>query len=65
MAAVIVHGGAWAIPDSLAGASTEGCEQAAVKAHGVLLAGKSALDAGKIKYFTLPTVAIAIAITNL
>ena len=48
MAAVIVHGGAWAIPDSLAGASTEGCEKAALKAHGVLLAGKSALDAGII-----------------
>ena len=46
MAAVIVHGGAWAIPDSLAGASTEGCEKAAVAAHGALLAGKSALDAG-------------------
>ena len=47
MAAVIVHGGARLIPDSFAGACMEGCKQAAVKAHEVLLAGKSALDAGK------------------
>ena len=46
MAAVIVHGGAYAIPDSIAEASLKGCQSAAKLAHRALLEGKSALDAG-------------------
>ena len=48
MAAVIVHGGAYAIPDAIAGACKEGCRTAAEKGYEVLKEGKSALDAGKI-----------------
>ena len=44
--AVIVHGGAYAIPDSLADATVAGCREAAEKAYQVLKAGKTALDAG-------------------
>ena len=47
MAAVIVHGGAYSIPDSIAVASARGCERAAQEAHKALLSGKSAVDAGK------------------
>ena len=47
MAAVIVHGGAYAIPDSVANSKVKGCQKAAEAAHKALIAGKSALDAGK------------------
>lgn len=46
MAAVIVHGGSYAIPSHLVEPSRRGCEKAALEAHRVLLEGKSALDAG-------------------
>lgn len=46
MAAVIVHGGSYAIPSPLVEPSRRGCEKAALEAHRVLLEGKSALDAG-------------------
>ncbi len=46
MAAVIVHGGAYAIPDSIADACVAGCREAAEKAYQVLKSGNSALDAG-------------------
>ena len=45
MARVIVHGGAYQIPDSLVQPSIQGCEQAALKASEVLSRGGSALDA--------------------
>ena len=45
--AVIVHGGAYAVPDSIAEASLAGCKEAAGRAFKTLTAGKSALDAGK------------------
>jgi len=44
-AVVIVHGGAWAIPDHLAESSRLGVKLAAEKAYAVLAAGGSALDA--------------------
>ena len=47
MAAVIVHGGAYNIPDSIAEASLKGCQTAAKLAHIALVEGKSALDAGR------------------
>lgn len=47
MAAVIVHGGAYAIPDSIADASVRGCQNAAGLAHRALREGKSAVDAGR------------------
>ena len=47
MAAVIVHGGAYTIPDSIAEASVRGCQNAAGLAYGALKEGKSAIDAGK------------------
>ena len=47
MAAVIVHGGAYAIPDSIAKEKVKGCERAAREAYRALVEGKSALDAGK------------------
>ena len=46
MAAVIVHGGACKVPDSIADACIVGCEAARDEAYSVLNAGKSALDAG-------------------
>lgn len=42
---VIIHGGAWAIPDHLSEASRNGVRLAAKKAYDVLLKGGSALDA--------------------
>ena len=47
MAAVIVHGGAYTIPDSIVESSLRGCQLAAKLAHKALEDGKSALDAGK------------------
>ena len=49
MAAVIVHGGAYAIPDAIAEASVAGCKEAAEKAYQALKSGKSALDAGSYR----------------
>lgn len=46
MAAVIVHGGAYAVPDAIADASVTGCVEAAEKAYRVLQSGQSAVDAG-------------------
>ena len=48
MAAVIVHGGAYAIPDSIAESCLVGCRVAAESAYEALLAGKSAVDGGKL-----------------
>jgi len=42
---VIVHGGAWNIPDHLARASREGVKLAASSAYRILLDGGSAVDA--------------------
>lgn len=42
---IIVHGGAWAIPDSAKQACKRGVEAAAQAGHAVLLSGGSALDA--------------------
>ncbi len=46
MAAVIVHGGAYAIPDDIADSCVSGCREAADKAYAVLKSGGSSLDAG-------------------
>ena len=55
MAAVIVHGGAYAIPDSIVEDSVKGCQSAARMAHKALLEGKPALDAGVCsKFIALP-----------
>lgn len=42
---VIVHGGAWAIPEKLSEASRNGVKVAAKKAFEVLVAGGTAIDA--------------------
>ena len=42
---IIVHGGAWSVPDSLVAASVAGVERAATAGHAVLKAGGSAMDA--------------------
>ena len=42
---VIIHGGAWAIPDKLSEASVNGVKFAAKKALEILKAGGSAIDA--------------------
>ena len=42
---VVVHGGAWAIPEKLAEASREGVKAAAKTGYQVLVDGGSALDA--------------------
>ncbi|KAM4591793.1 isoaspartyl peptidase/L-asparaginase [Odontesthes bonariensis] len=44
-AVVVVHGGAWAIPDELAKASVDGVKAAAREGSSVLRSGGSALDA--------------------
>ena len=41
---IIVHGGAWAIPDELTCASVEGVKKAAEAGYQVLKSGGSALD---------------------
>ena len=43
--AVIIHGGAWSIPDSLVERSREGVKRAALKGLSVLREGRSAVDA--------------------
>ncbi len=45
MNAMIVHGGAWAIPDNIARESMEGCREAAIIGKELLDGGRSALDA--------------------
>ena len=42
---IVVHGGAWAIPDELSNASIEGVKAAACAGFAVLKKGVSALDA--------------------
>jgi len=42
---LIVHGGAWAIPDSLAQPSREGVKEAAARGYQALLKGQSAIQA--------------------
>lgn len=44
-AVIVVHGGAWAIPDELAKASVDGVKVAGCKGFSVLKRGGSALDA--------------------
>lgn len=44
-AVIVVHGGAWAIPDDLAEASVRGVKAAARKGSSVLHTGGSAVDA--------------------
>ncbi len=43
--AIIVHGGAWDIPDDIWGAHKEGCKEAVEKGFAMLLSGSCALDA--------------------
>lgn len=42
---VVIHGGAWAIPDKLSSASVEGVCSAARAGYDVLIRGGSAMDA--------------------
>lgn len=42
---IVIHGGAWAIPDSLAQASVEGVKRAARVGYQLLMDGRSAVDA--------------------
>lgn len=42
---IVIHGGAWAIPDELAEASVEGVIRAAKTGYKILLDGGSAVDA--------------------
>ena len=42
---LIVHGGAWAVPDHLAQASRRGVTQAAITGHKLLPGGGTALEA--------------------
>lgn len=44
--AVIVHGGAFSIPDEIAEACAKGCVLAAKEAYEILRCGRSAIDAG-------------------
>lgn len=48
MASIIVHGGAYAIPDHLVAAKKSGVQIAATNAHKALMEGKTALDAVEI-----------------
>ena len=45
MAVILIHGGAWSVPDSLEEASREGVKKAARVGHEVLKQGGSALEA--------------------
>ena len=51
MAAVIVHGGAYAIPDDIADRCEAGCREVSKRAYEVLKSGKSALDAGSYPWY--------------
>lgn len=44
-AVVLVHGGAWSVPDELAKATVDGVKMAALEGFSVLEEGGSALDA--------------------
>ena len=44
-AVIVIHGGAWAVPDSLARNSRQGVRTAALTGHKILRGGGSALDA--------------------
>ena len=50
---IIIHGGAWAIPDDLADASLEGVKTAALKGYQCLLNGGSAVDGVETAITTL------------
>ena len=43
--AIVIHGGAWAIPDKIADASQDGVKEAAKIGYKVLMEGGSAVDA--------------------
>jgi beta-aspartyl-peptidase (threonine type) len=45
MVSLIIHGGAWSIPDSLLDAHRNGCDGAVRKGWGILSAGGTAIDA--------------------
>lgn len=47
-AVLVVHGGAWAIPDELAKASVDGVKTAAREGFSVLKRGGSAVDAVEV-----------------
>lgn len=47
-AVLVVHGGAWAIPDELAKASVDGVKTAACEGFSVLKRGGSAVDAVEV-----------------
>lgn len=53
MAAIIVHGGAFAIPDSLVDNSLKGCQSAVQDGYKILQSGGSALDAVERAVMTL------------
>lgn len=46
---IVVHGGAWAIPDSIYEASQAGVEEAAALGFAVLQGGGSAVDAVQVR----------------
>ena len=43
--AIVIHGGAWAIPDKIADASQDGVKEAARIGYKILMEGGSAVDA--------------------
>ena len=43
--AIVIHGGAWAIPDKIADASQDGVKEAAKIGYKILMEGGSAVDA--------------------
>ena len=49
MVSIVVHGGAWAIPDTIATATKKGVEDAARVGYEVLRAGGSAIDAVQVR----------------
>jgi beta-aspartyl-peptidase (threonine type) len=51
--AIVVHGGAWSIPDRIATATKEGVRAAASKAYKVLVDGGTAVDAAQLAVMTL------------
>ena len=50
---IVVHGGAWAIPDTLMEATRRGVKAAARRGFDVLSAGGSALDAVQTAVMTM------------
>ena len=62
MVSIVIHGGAWAIPDSIAIPTKKGVEEAARVGYEVLRAGGSAIDAVQVHSFIV--VNLYMAITN-